>query len=617
MPAEEAISRSSSGRPASTRARRPLDAAARLRRLLPQGGSLPVEEWRRRHAGIMILLWLNVLVVPIAGVIGGRASLVHNLDSGIALGVLAALGAAPRLSRSLRMASASLGLLSAAAMLIHSSGGLIEMHFYFFVLVIVLTLYEDWMVFVLAIVFVLIHHGVLGTLEPKSVFDRPEEWANPWLWAGIHAAYVAAAGAAALVAWRLNENVRAEMRGAHRQLEIASETDSLTGLGNRRKLMSDLQEIADSGRSAAVVILDLDGFKAYNDTFGHPAGDSLLARLGARLREAVDGHGHSYRLGGDEFCVVWWVDEAGRANAEAVSAAALCEHGEGFSVTAAYGAVVMPGEAATVDAALHTADLRMYSRKQGSRRSSSVQSRDVLLQALAELRPQLGSHVDAVTVMAEDVARQLDLAPHLVEQVRDAAQLHDIGKIAIPDAILNKPGPLDAEEWTFMRRHTVIGERIVSAAPALAEVALLVRSSHERHDGDGYPDRLGGEAIPIGSRIISVCDAFDAMTTDRSYRVALTPPDALAELRRCAGQQFDPRVVEAFERTLYGPVKPSQASGRRRQRDAPGEPASPRPAQHTSLKPSVTTSPRPAQHASVKPSVGASPQPGRRGGVAP
>jgi diguanylate cyclase (GGDEF)-like protein len=585
MPADVAVGSSALAPAEASRGPQRMGAAARLRHMLPQGGSLPIEEWRRRHAGIMMLLWLNVLVVPVASVVGGRSGLVHNLAGGVALGVLAALGAAPRLSRELRMACASLGLLSAAALFVHASNGLIEMHFYFFVVIIVLTLYEDWMPFVLALVFVLLHHGVLGTLEPKAVFDRPEEWADPWLWAGIHAAYVGMAGAAALVAWRLNEDVRAEMRGAHRQLEIASETDSLTGLGNRRKLMADLEEIAASRRSATVVILDLDGFKSYNDTFGHPAGDSLLARLGARLAAAADGHGRSYRLGGDEFCVVWWVHESGRANAEAVSAAALCERGEGFSITAAHGGVAMPSEAATVQAALHMADLRMYSRKHGSRRSSSVQSRDVLLQALAELRPQLGSHVDAVTVLAEDVARQLGLAPHLVEQVHDAAQLHDIGKIAIPDAILNKPGPLDDEEWTFMRRHTVIGERIVSAAPALAEVALLVRSSHERYDGGGYPDRLGGETIPIGARIISVCDAFDAMTAERPYRAALTPQDALAELRRCAGTQFDPRVVEAFQKALYWPVESSPVADRRARRDAAGVPASRRAAPRGGVAP--------------------------------
>ncbi|MHB8235223.1 MAG: bifunctional diguanylate cyclase/phosphohydrolase [Solirubrobacteraceae bacterium] len=530
-----------------------------MREWLPKGGSLPPQEWAPRHTGIMALLWTNVLLVPIFSIVGGHTTVVHAIDAGIGIGVLAALGASPRLSRNLRMASASLGLLSAAALFIHASGGLIEMHFYFFVLVIVLTLYEDWMPFLLAIVFVLIHHGVLGTLEPRSVFDRPQEWAHPWTWASIHAAYVAAAGVAAIAAWRLNEDVRAKMRAAHVQLAEASETDSLTSLGNRRKLMADLEAIAEGGTSAILVILDLDGFKDYNDTFGHPAGDSLLARLGRRLREAVGDAGTAYRLGGDEFCAIWRVAPTGGANAAAVCSAALSERGEGFSITAACGAVALPSEASTAESALQTADMRMYGVKQGSRASTSIQSRDVLLQALAELRPQLGEHIDAVTVLAKNVATRLGLGLRLVEQVAHAAQLHDIGKIAIPDAILNKPGPLDEQEWTYMRSHTIIGQRIVSAAPALMEVGELVRSSHERHDGDGYPDGLAGDAIPIGARIISVCDAFDAMTSDRAYRAALAPADALAELRRCSGTQFDPAVVAAFEATLSDPGDPGKA----------------------------------------------------------
>jgi two-component system cell cycle response regulator len=344
------------------------------------------------------------------------------------------------------------------------------------------------------------------------------------------------------------------MRNAHQQLEIASETDSLTGLGNRRRLMADLEELAASREPAVAVILDLDGFKSYNDTFGHPAGDALLARLGARLKNALDGRGHAYRLGGDEFFAIWNTPATGRAAAEAVSAAALGEHGEGFTITAAYGGVSMPSEADSAEEVLRTADLRMYARKHGSRPSSGVQSRDVLLQALAELRPQLGSHVDAVTALAEDVARTLELPPHLIEQVAHAGQLHDIGKIAIPDAILNKPAPLTPAEWKFIRRHTIVGQRIVSAAPALSEVARLVRSTHERYDGDGYPDGLRGEGIPIGARIICVCDAFDAMTANRPYRVAMTPADALAELKRCSGSQFDPTVVAAFEATLSAPA---------------------------------------------------------------
>jgi HD-GYP domain-containing protein (c-di-GMP phosphodiesterase class II) len=244
----------------------------------------------------------------------------------------------------------------------------------------------------------------------------------------------------------------------------------------------------------------------------------------------------------------------------------MCERGEGFSITAAYGGVALPSEAPDAEAALRLADLRMYSLKNGSRSSSSIQTTGVLLQALAELRPELGPHVNAVMVLAEAVARQLELSPHVLEQVRQAAQLHDIGKIAIPDAILEKPGPLSVQEWTFIRRHTVIGERILNAAPALADIARLVRSSHESYDGTGYPDGLVGEAIPIGSRIISVCDAFDAMTSDRPYRLAMTPHDALAELQRCSGAQFDPKVVTALQIALSQPrqehdrVQPSNMS---------------------------------------------------------
>jgi HD-GYP domain-containing protein (c-di-GMP phosphodiesterase class II) len=134
--------------------------------------------------------------------------------------------------------------------------------------------------------------------------------------------------------------------------------------------------------------------------------------------------------------------------------------------------------------------------------------------------------------------------------VKLAAELHDVGKVAIPDAILNKPGPLNEDEWAFMRRHTLIGERIVAAAPALCGVAKLVRASHERWDGGGYPDGIAGENIPLGARIVAVCDAYDAIVADRPYRGARSSAAALAELRRCAGTQFDPAVVEAFAAAL-------------------------------------------------------------------
>jgi HD-GYP domain-containing protein (c-di-GMP phosphodiesterase class II) len=145
------------------------------------------------------------------------------------------------------------------------------------------------------------------------------------------------------------------------------------------------------------------------------------------------------------------------------------------------------------------------------------------------------------------------MAPEELDVLVRAAELHDIGKMAVPDAILAKPGPLNAEEWEFMRRHTIVGERILGAADALRPVASIVRSSHERWDGGGYPDGLAAEEIPLGSRIVFVCDAFDAMVTDRSYRRRSSVEQALAELRRCSGTQFDPAVVAAFEKVVADP----------------------------------------------------------------
>jgi two-component system, cell cycle response regulator len=362
-------------------------------------------------------------------------------------------------------------------------------------------------------------------------------------------AFAVALAAASLVAIfaRLGLTFRDHAAMLQRSREEAM-TDALTGLGNRRALTVDLDEAFESVGDGELVLalFDLDGFKHYNDTFGHPAGDALLARLGRSLADAVHGQGRAYRMGGDEFCVLARAPEGGAARLAAHAGAALSERGEGFAIGCSHGAITLPEEAASADDALRIADQRMYEAKAGGRASASRQSRDVLVQALAERNPDLGHHTADVSALAEDVAWRMGLACDEVAFIGHAGDLHDIGKVAIPDAILDKPSRLDDDEWEFIRRHTVIGERIVAAAPALTRVAPLVRSSHERWDGAGYPDGLAGEAIPLGSRIVAVCDAFDAMTTDRSYRQAMSEEDALAELRRCAGTQFDPAVVDVF-----------------------------------------------------------------------
>jgi len=168
------------------------------------------------------------------------------------------------------------------------------------------------------------------------------------------------------------------------------------------------------------------------------------------------------------------------------------------------------------------------------------------MELLREHSPGLLDDYRRVAELAKATARSLELPDQDVERIALAARLHDIGKLAIHDAILSKPGPLDEHEWGIMRTHTEIGERIVAAAPSLADIAELVRSHHERYDGSGYPDRLTGEHIPFGACIIAVSDAFGAMMRHRTYRQAITVAEALAELRRCSGSQFHPRVVDAF-----------------------------------------------------------------------
>jgi two-component system cell cycle response regulator len=333
---------------------------------------------------------------------------------------------------------------------------------------------------------------------------------------------------------------------------VEATTDSLTGLSNRRKLKHDLALALHGAEAAAphaLVLLDLNGFKSYNDSYGHGAGDALLAQLGSALADAVSGRGEAYRMGGDEFCVLaplpLELDELC-----ALSVAGLSTRGNGFSITAAYGTVVLPEETDDVTNALVLADTRMYRQKNAGRLPAAHQSAGVLVAVLEERAPGLASHGRTVSDLACATAAELGLAGDDLDVLRHAAALHDIGKMAIPESVLEKPGPLSEAEWDLMRRHTLVGERILAAAPALERSARLVRWSHERVDGHGYPDGLGGEEIPVGSRVILVADAFDAMSSKRTYGRVLSTEAALAELRRCAGTQFDAAAVAAFERVL-------------------------------------------------------------------
>jgi two-component system, cell cycle response regulator len=356
---------------------------------------------------------------------------------------------------------------------------------------------------------------------------------------GLAAGAIFAAGVRATLTYLENG------RMLRRQTEDAI-TDALTGLGNRRRLMEDLELAVDRGlrdEPSTLAFFDLNGFKRYNDSFGHGAGDALLTSLGRALAIAVGPQGEAYRLGGDEFCAL--LDgRFPRSDAlVAKASAALCEQGSGFTVTASCGVVIVPEDATTVTTALGLADERMYADKGRDGRGTHSQTQSVLMQLLTEREPELHDHVHDVGLLAVAIGRRFELDSEQLDELRRAAELHDIGKLAIPEAILHKPAPLGDSEQRFIRQHTIIGERILNVAPALRMVSLLVRSSHERWDGAGYPDRLVGAEIPLGARIIAACDAYDAMTSARPYVTARTPEEALAELRRHAGSQFDPAVV--------------------------------------------------------------------------
>jgi two-component system, cell cycle response regulator len=326
--------------------------------------------------------------------------------------------------------------------------------------------------------------------------------------------------------------------------------DPLTGLPNRRRLIDDLDVAlltSTPNRPQTLAMFDLDGFKTYNDTFGHFAGDQLLASVGQRLLEFVGPHGCAYRLGGDEFCVLLHGLTRPPEQIVAGAAEALAETGTGFAIGASYGMVTIPREANDVSTALHIADTRMYAKKKGRRAATILsQTRDVLLGATAEHSASLPEHMLEVGELSRNVARRLGLDAETVELTLRAGELHDVGKLAIPESILSKPGPLSDTEWVFVRNHTLIGQRVLNAAPALEPVAKLVRSTHERYDGAGYPDGLSGEEIPLPSRIVFACDAFHAMTSARAYGPGMSETDARAELTRCAGSQFDPIVVDAL-----------------------------------------------------------------------
>ena len=372
-------------------------------------------------------------------------------------------------------------------------------------------------------------------------------------------------------------------RSTYGELEALrlAKTDPLTGLGNHRAfqegLIAQLEERRPTGASLALILVDVDKFKDVNDRFGHQAGDAVLAGVAGIL----SAQGQAFRVGGDEFAVVLPLDgqQRGLRIARALVANVAQEiFGVCADVTVSIGCAIFPEDATVADELFAAADSALYHAKNAGR--DRAQSYDPRLANLAMARrrstdvaglqaahaladametadqPDDGRqaasaapHSSRVADLAGRLARRLGIGPDDIELVRLAARLHDIGKLSVPIELLTKTQPLEPADWVVLREHPETGRRMLSSLGA-GTVAQWVLHHHERWDGAGYPLGLRGDEIPLPSRIIFVADAFDAMTSDRSYQRARSSAAALAEIRACAGSQFDPDVVAAIEEEL-------------------------------------------------------------------
>jgi diguanylate cyclase (GGDEF)-like protein len=387
--------------------------------------------------------------------------------------------------------------------------------------------------------------------------------------------YLFAALAGPLVALALYQ------RSTHKALNAIrlALTDPLTGLGNHRhfheRLQRELTTAAENDGILSLCFLDIDDFKRINDQFGHPAGDRVLSHVSTRLRQG----GESFRLGGDEFAVLL----AGVDGGEAIEIAKTIverigelDVGVADAITVSAGIATFPRHGRERDSLIRLADGALYWAKEhgknqvrlaqsdvaeltefqrvasGSDRVARFRAAAALAQAVDTRDAYTGSHSERVAALAAKIAGQLGLAPEEVELTRLAASLHDLGKLAIPEEILRKPGELSSAEWIVLQRHPQIGHRMLVSL-GVDPIADWVLHHHERWDGSGYPAGLAGQRIPLGARIIFVADAFDAMTSNRLYREPLSRDAAYLEVERCQGTQFDPEVVQAFLAAVDAP----------------------------------------------------------------
>jgi diguanylate cyclase (GGDEF)-like protein/putative nucleotidyltransferase with HDIG domain len=342
------------------------------------------------------------------------------------------------------------------------------------------------------------------------------------------------------------------------QSQEQARRDSLTGLLGHGSFHETVETLILAGEPFSVLLFDIDDFKQINDLHGHQTGDLELRCVAEALRRGIRSSDTVFRVGGEEFCAV----VTGLGASDSLSVAEQLRHLVAHSVrdlpvplTVSVGVASYPVHGTARDLLLEAADKAMYSSKRGGKNRSTIagaagqetvsRTRDAGLILLQEKDPETVNHSMHVAILSGELGTKLKLDDCALDLLRTAARLHDVGKIAVPDHILRKPGPLDEEEFRIVKTHPVIGAELLRSW-GLADAAEIVRQHHERIDGSGYPHGLAGDQIEIEARIIHVADAYMAMTHDRPYQAAMTREEALAELARHTGTQFDAAVVAAL-----------------------------------------------------------------------
>lgn len=368
---------------------------------------------------------------------------------------------------------------------------------------------------------------------------------------------------------------------AREAVQTAAHVDPLTGCATRRSIRQVLEQALAAGGVPALVLLDLDHFKAVNDGYGHRTGDSITIAVGHRLTETVGQRGIVGHADGGTFCIAMsegasepdlatMAEELRRSIGDTPISA---DNGMRLIITGSVGAAAS-SPSPTVESLFDAAERALSSAKARGRNrvrlASELTSEDALdsesiaIRLARSIALAVGvrrsipfEHAEQVAELAGRIAQRLRLPQVIIVRTRLAGLLHDVGMIGVPDSVLVKPEPLEPDEREIVEAHTIVGEEIVRATSELADAAAGVRGHHERWDGQGYPDRRAGDAIPIEARIVAVVDAYCAMTRERVYRTAVSPAEAIEELQRCAGMLYDPRVVAALIDIIgeFAPVK--------------------------------------------------------------